>query len=268
LTQVIDSIKELLEDCTLDERKEVRLQVDALVPHPLEVELEIDASTILDAINRSGDIGKRGIRGLVAEAVFERDALPAAKAVGWMPVVEKTTNPLFDFHLERDGHKVRIQLKLQRLEKLEPKRFNPSVYSEVLYDVEIQKTRGGKKRTKGKTKADGLVEAVMENEDTRPYKFSDFDILAVNMHPSTRDWSNFRYTVASWLLSRPKNNSLIEIHQPVAKEPNDVWTDDLNTCLGWFLSGDQRKVLTDLKHGAWRPKKVKDPKRKTKTKKK
>jgi hypothetical protein len=108
LTQVTDSIKKLLEDCTLDERKEVRLQVDALVPHPLEVELKTDASTILDAINRSGDIGKRGIRGLVAEAVFERDALPAAKAVGWMPVVEKTTNPLFDFHLERDGHKVRF----------------------------------------------------------------------------------------------------------------------------------------------------------------
>jgi hypothetical protein len=166
------------------------------------------------------------------------------------------------------AEEVRIQLKLQRLEKLEPKRFNPSVYSEVLYDVEIQKTRGGKKRTKGKTKAgDALVEAVMESEDTRPYKFTDFDILAVNMHPSTRDWSNFRYTVASWLLSRPKNSSLIEIHQPVAKEPNDVWTDDLNTCLDWFLSGDQRKVLTDLKHGAWRPKKVKNPKRKARAKK-
>jgi hypothetical protein len=269
LTHLTDSIKKVLDGCSGDERKEIRLHLATLAPHPLEDELEVDAETILDAIKRSDPIGKRGIRGLVAKAVFERDALPAAAKNGWTPVTGKPTDTFYDFHLERGDRKVRIQVKLQRIEKFQPMRFNPKCYSEELYDVEIQKTRGGKKRPKDQMKgANALVEAVMENEDTRPYKFTDFDILAVNMHPLTKRWNNFRFTVASWLIARSKNSSLIEIHQPVAKEPNDVWTDDLNTCLDWFLSGDQRKVLTDLKHGAWRPKKVGNPKRKTKAKRK
>ena len=79
---------------------------------------------------------------------------------------------------------------------------------------------------------------------TRPYRFDDFDILAVNMHPSSGDWKNFRYTVASWLLPRAKDATLIEIFQPVASVPNNVWTDDLAVCLDWFASGEKRSVLT------------------------
>ena len=28
---------------------------------------------------------------------------------------------------------------------------------------------------------------------TRPYRFGEFDILAVSMHPSTNDWNRFMY---------------------------------------------------------------------------
>jgi hypothetical protein len=83
---------------------------------------------------------------------------------------------------------------------------------------------------------------------TRPYRFGDFDILAVNMHPSSADWKNFRYTLASWLLPRAKDPSLIEIFQPVASVPNDVWTNDLRTCLRWFEGGDKHSVLRELLH--------------------
>lgn len=121
--------------------------------------------------------------------------------------------------------------------------------------VEVQKTRGGKKKIKKPLPGTGTVlETVDEVEDTRPYRFGEFDILAVNMHPSSGDWRNFRYTVASWLLPRAEDPALIEIFQPVAAVPNDVWTDDLSVCLDWYVSGVKRSVLTEILHHS-RPRK-------------
>jgi hypothetical protein len=114
----------------------------------------------------------------------------------------------------------------------------------------VQKTRTGEKTAK-KT-LPGTETTITETEpvtvSTRPYNFGDFDILAVNMHPSSGNWRNFRYTVASWLLPRPANTGLIEIFQPVAATPNDVWTDDLSTCLIWFEEAKQLRILTELLH--------------------
>ena len=97
------------------------------------------------------------------------------------------------------------------------------------------------------------VTATLEAADivtvqTRPYRFGDFDILAVNMHPSSGDWKSFRYTVASWLLPRASDKSLVEIFQPVAAIPDNVWADDLTTCLDWFESGEKRAVLSEPLH--------------------
>ena len=80
-------------------------------------------------------------------------------------------------------------------------------------------------------------------EATRPYRFGEFDILAVNMHPSTRDWNRFLFTVSKWLLLRSENATLIEIFQPVAQQANAFWTDNLQTCLQWFATGDQKRIL-------------------------
>jgi hypothetical protein len=68
------------------------------------------------------------------------------------------------------------------------------------------------------------------------------------MHPSSGNWRNFRYTVASWLLPRPANKSLVEILQPVAAIPNESWTDDLGTCLSWYEGAKQIRVLAELLH--------------------
>ena len=81
--------------------------------------------------------------------------------------------------------------------------------------VEVQKTRGGFDP--------------QTNEDTRPYRFGEFDILAVNMHPSTREWNRFLYTISDWMIPRHPNIALIEIFQPVPSVANDVWTDSLAT---------------------------------------
>ena len=97
---------------------------------------------------------------------------------------------------------------------------------EQLYVVEVQRTRSG-----------------LENgESTRPYRFGEFDILAVNMHPSTGDWKRFLYTVSSWLLPRPEHTNLIQIMQPVPSRPDEYWTDDLCLCLKWFRSGIKKRL--------------------------
>src|SRR5208283_4553066 len=80
------------------------------------------------------------------------------------------------------------------------------------------------------------------DESTRPYRFGDFDILAVNMQPTTHAWADFRYTVGRWLIARGTNSRLIEIFQPVSLEPNEVWTDKLSVCLDWFRSSERRRV--------------------------
>ena len=221
-----------------------------LLPHPLESEWGIDAETILSAIRRSSDLTKRGVRGIIAEAVFENSVIPLIKASGWVPV-DIVGNLSYDVYVQRDNVFARIQIKLQRLEKGVPKLYYPKHYDEgSLYVVEVQKTRSGEKTTKQiLPETETTLEASNSvTVQTRPYRFGDFDILAVNMHPSSGDWQNFRYTVASWLLPRAQDKSLIEIFQPVASVPNNVWTDDLSVCLDWFVSGENRSVLTEVLH--------------------
>jgi hypothetical protein len=86
----------------------------------------------------------------------------------------------------------------------------------------------------------------MEPQKTRPYQFGDFDIIAVNMQPSTRDWTRFMYTVGSWLMPRAKDKKLIEIMQPVSRNRSEFWTDNAEECIGWFMSG-KKKLIFDVK---------------------
>ena len=102
-------------------------------------------------------------------------------------------------------------------------------YPKEMYVVEVQKTRGG-------------ID-LQTNEDTRPYRFGEFDVLAVNMHPSTRDWHNFLFTLSHWLLPRTPDVNLIEIFRPVLRSPNSVWTDSLKTCLEWLALGQPKRIL-------------------------
>lgn len=248
MNESIDLIKKLISECSVDEQKALKQYLRSLLPHPLESEWGIDADTILSAIRRSSDLTKRGVRGIIAEAVFENAVLPSIKTSGWEPVVI-VGNTSYDMHLQRGDSSARIQIKLQRLEKGAPKLYYPKHYEAgSLYVVEVQKTRSGEKTTKQHLPG---AEATAQATDrvtvqTRPYRFGDFDILAVNMHPSSGDWKNFRYTVASWLLSRAQDKSLIEIFQPVASVPNQIWADDLAVCLDWFVAGENRSVLTDI----------------------
>jgi hypothetical protein len=96
-----------------------------------------------------------------------------------------------------------------------------------MYVAETQRTRAGKDPATG--------------EDTRPYRFGEFDILAVSMHPSTNDWSTFLYTVGSWLLPRD-NPDLVLKFQPIPVSPDEEWTGDFLTCVQWFRSSISKRI--------------------------
>lgn len=213
---------EMLEQCTLEQRKEIfeRLRKEFKI-HPIEVDLNVQAEVILEAIRRSSDLTLRGIRGIIAEASFDMNV--ASKLVGWTSA-PLAGDPAYDCLLEQGGNKIRIQVKMQRLIS-----HRPMMASEAfrrlpadMYVVETQRTRGGKDSKTG--------------DATRPYRFGEFDILAVSLHPSTNDWSKFRYTLERWLLPDPTAPDCLLKFQPIPTAPNEDWTDDLTVCIQWFQS--------------------------------
>lgn len=232
MTDSLDRLRQQIDQCTDGERRILFGYLKTKVPrHPLEEEWGVNAEIILTAISRSSDLTKRGVRGIIAEAVFERSVLGSLKE--WTAVKFVEDRP-YDFLLCSDDQKpreARIQVKLQRMLKQQPMfAFEANRhYPKDMHVVEVQKTRGGFDP--------------QTNEDTRPYHFGEFDILAVNLHPSTRDWNRFLYTLSDWLIPRHPNAALIEIFQPVPTSPTEVWTDTLATCLKWLTAGEKRRIL-------------------------
>ncbi len=249
MSETYETIKQLIAECTSEERKALRQYLHRLLPHPLEGEWGIDADTILSAIDRASDLTRRGIRGIIAEAVFVNEVVPTVIRSGWAPLEIAGDHP-YDALLSNDSRTARIQVKLQRTEKGVPKLYYPKRYLEgKLFVVEVQKTRSGEKPTTRKEQsAKSDPSTPTATTKTRPYTFNDFDILAVSMHPSTGNWSSFRYTVAKWLLPRRANAELIEIFQPVSERSSEAWTEDLETCLQWLVNGEHRSLLPDIRH--------------------
>jgi hypothetical protein len=224
----IEQIKHLLSLCSPAQRQEIFRYLRAEFPiHPLEVELNTEAGIILEAIQRSGGLTLRMIRGVIAEAAFEIEVVE--RLVGWRNVTPPGDLP-YDFLLEDGQGAVRVQVKLQwslphrPMWAREAYRFLPG----DMYVVETQRTRrGSDKKTGG---------------STHPYRFGEFDLLAVAMYPSTHEWNTFMYTVADWLLSRRTESSEILKFQPVAPLPNDDWTHDFHTAVGWLRSDVRKKI--------------------------
>jgi hypothetical protein len=250
MSESLEAISRLIDQCSQEDRRALKLYLQKLLPHPLEQQWGIEADTILSAISRSSDLTKRGVRGIIAEAVFVNEIIPTVARSGWI-LSDFSGDQPFDALVKKGAISARIQVKLQRLEEGKPKLYYPRHYeNSSLFVVEVQKTRTGEK-----TAANTLMGTASKIRTTqavtiktRPYSFGDFDILAVNMHPSSGSWRDFRFTVASWLLPRPANTRLIEIFQPVAATPNEVWSDNLDTCLSWFESAKELRVLTELLH--------------------
>lgn len=226
MSELLEKLYRLLDEASEEEKRSALhyLRQRAAL-HPLEQDWGTTAEAILTSIARSSDLTQRGIRGILAEATFEEVVLPLVDSVGWKlsPI---TGDQAYDFLLTKENLTVSIQVKLQRREKGVPKEYSArsraslKCPTEKMYAVEVQKTRSGEKN----------------GQNTRPYRFGEFDILAVNLHPSTGDWKRFIYTVGSWLLPHSADPRLIEIFQPVPDRADEYWTYDLEQCIGWLLS--------------------------------
>jgi hypothetical protein len=232
MTTRTESIIRLIDECSEDERATVLKHLRGKTPlHPLEAEWNTVAESLLTAIARSSDLTQRGIRGILAEATFADLVVPNIESEGWNSVQIEGHHP-YDFRLLHGRREIRVQVKLQRKERGVPKHYAARSRSKLenapdeLYCVEVQRTRSG----------------ASEGQSTRPYHFGDFDILAVNLHPSTGDWRRFVYTPESWLLPRKFNSKLIEIFQPVPAIPDHYWTDDLLICMQRVLEKKRRKL--------------------------
>jgi hypothetical protein len=224
----IEEIKHLLDLCSKEERHEIfRFLRKEFTIHPIEAEYHAEAEVILEAIHRASDLTQRGVKGIIAEAIFSTDVVQ--KLPNWKDVTPPNDLP-YDFLLEDAVGQVSIQIKMQRKKMGRPMTANeaPGLVSSNKYVVETQRTRGGTDPTTG--------------QSTRPYRFGEFDILAVCLQPSTGNWKSFMYTAANWLLSRPEDAKLLRVYQPVAMIPNSDWTDDFATAVQWLRSGQSKQI--------------------------
>ena len=135
--------------------------------HSLETRWNTSAEAILEAIDKSADLTQRGIRGILAEASFRTVVLPRNLSHWRETPIEGT--PAYDLQLDDGRGTVRVQVKLQRKEKGNPKFFRGSADHFV---VETQRTRGGKRK---------------DNEQSGSYRINEFDVLTVCLHPSTNE---------------------------------------------------------------------------------
>ena len=224
----IEQIKHLLSLCTPAQRQEIVRSLRKEFPiHPLEVELNTEAEIILEAIQRASGLTLRMIRGVIAEVAFQIHIVEHLS--GWTNVTPSGDLP-YDFLLSDSQGSVRVQVKLQRSVGRRPMwasqayRFLPT----DMYVVETQRTRGGSNRKTGGS--------------TRPYRFGEFDLLAVAMYPSTNTWDTFMYTVSDWLLPGQTDPSEMLKFQPVATVPNNDWTDDFYRAVERWRSRVKKKI--------------------------
>jgi hypothetical protein len=226
-----DQIKHLLRRCSAAQREEVfRHLRQEFAIHPLEAELHTKAEIILEAIRRAGGLTLRMMRGVLAEAAFEVEVVERLK--GWRNIPRAGDLP-YDFLLKDKKREVRVQVKLQRSKAGRPMRAKEAARSfpADLYVVETQKTRRGTARKTGSA--------------TRPYRFGEFDLLAVAMYPSTSRWDSFMYTAANWLLPGKTDAAEILKYQPVSGTPNEDWTDTFSTAVDWLRSGESKKIRSN-----------------------
>jgi hypothetical protein len=227
----IQEIKRLISLCNPAEREQLFRQLrQEIIIHPLEQELHAKAEIILEAIRRAGGVTLRMLRGVIAEAAFGVEIVEKLK--GWRNVAFSGESAC-DFLLKDRRGVVRVQVKLQR-----SKKNNPLLATDALrlfrglppdmYVVETQKTRAGRKKVTGAS--------------TRPYRFGEFDLLAVALYPSTHRWDQFVYTVTDWLMPSPIDPTLIFKYQPVSSTPNQDWTDNFEKAVNWLRSGRKKTI--------------------------
>lgn len=227
----IAAIHDLLSQCSLAEQetlfRELRQHHQI---HEFEGIIGAPAEMILEAVHRAPELTRRMLRGVIADAAFRTFVIPTILPSGWRDVTPEG-NFAFDYKLDDGLGAVTVQVKLQRSEGGKPVVKSGAKYGFVgeVFMTETQKTRTGK---------DG------DENLTRPYKYGEFDVLAVSMQPSTHKWDRYMYTLGRWLLPSKKKAGEIATMQPVAQQHSDFWTSDFATAATWFRAEDGGRRMT------------------------
>ena len=227
--EALRAIRELLEQCSAEEQvalfRELRTRHQI---HEFEGIIGAPAEMILEAVHRAPELTRRMLRGVIADAAFRQFAVLPLAAAGWHDVTP-VGNFAFDYKLDDGMGAITVQVKLQRSERGAPvvKPGAPYGFDGRVHIVETQKTR---------TSTDG------DDNLTRPYRFGEFDVLAVSMQPSTGKWDRYRYTLGRWLRCGKKPTEMATL-QPVAIGDSDFWTDDFRQAARWFRKEDDGKRM-------------------------
>ena len=220
----LTAIRELLTQCSPEEQETLFRELrQRHTIHEFERVIGAPAEMILEAVHRAPELTRRMLRGVIADAAFRTFVVPAIASQGWRDVTPEG-NFAFDYIMEDAQGKVSVQVKLQRSERGVPVVRDGARYGFVdeVFMTETQKTRTGN---------DG------DGEKTRPYRYGEFDVLAVSMQPSTGKWDRYMYTLGRWLLPGKGENEMATL-QPVAMLPNEFWTDEFATVTAWFRTED------------------------------
>lgn len=203
----------------LQELLKMLRQRRGLTIHPLETEWGTTAEAILEAIYEAPDLIQRGVRGVLAEAIFRTVVVPR-RLPAWAsePVENDEAYDLLLRH-PRWGP-VRVQVKSQRKERQLPKIYKGMMGPPPVYVVETQRTRNG-------TLPDG--------SPSRPYRFDEFDVLAVCLHASSGSWEDFIFCAAGDLLARRTNPLWLDVIQPIFLDKPLVWFRDFEALVAHKL---------------------------------
>ena len=230
--QHLVSIRQLLTQCTPEEREALFRELRSVHQiHEFEAVIGAPAEMILEAIHRAPELTRRMLRGVIADAAFRQYLASNLAGHGWTDVTP-VGNFAYDYKLDDSIGPVTIQVKLQRSERGSPVVRNGLRYGfgAEVYMTETQKSRSGTDGTDG------------ANNQTRPYRYGEFDILAVSMQPSTARWDRYMFTLGRWLIQGKQPNEIATL-QPVSMAPNEYWTDDFSTAAHWFRSEDGGKRI-------------------------
>lgn len=223
------AIRELLAQCSADDRVALFRELRATHQiHEFEAIIGAPAEMILEAVHRAPELTRRMLRGVIADAAFRTFVIPSLASHGWHDVTPEG-NFAYDYKLEDNAGTVTVQVKLQRSERGAPvvRRGERYGFNSDIFITETQKTRTG---------TDG------DEKQTRPYRYGEFDILAVSMQPSTGLWARYMYTLGRWLLPGKRDGEMATL-QPVTMQPGEFWTDDFKTAARWLRMSDDGKRL-------------------------
>lgn len=199
--------------------------------HEFENVIGAPAEMILEAVHRAPELTRRMLRGVIADAAFRQYIIPPLIDKGWSDSTPEG-NYAYDYILSDSIGSVSVQVKLQRSEKGRPVVRSGKKYGfdEEVFIVETQKTRSGND---------------VNQQKTRPYRFGEFEIIAVSMQPYTQRWDRYMFSLQRWLLPA-KNQLELATLQPVSMIPGLFWTNNFETAVDWLRMEDNGKSLFNL----------------------